>query len=103
MHEQSYATPLHVISPLDFYLQAHRNIVNLFGSANVLLSTAPLLHNNAVTDTYRAAFDFSHSPAEAWQAAENPGRWRSVFLAHSRLSMDRRSDITAEPGNCNLR
>jgi hypothetical protein len=50
---------------VDFYLQAHRNIVDLFGSANVLLSTAPLLHDNAVTHTYRMAFDYSLTPTEA--------------------------------------
>jgi hypothetical protein len=50
---------------VDFYLQAHRNMVDLFPSANLLLGSAPHLHNNAVTNTYRPAFDYSLSPAEA--------------------------------------
>jgi hypothetical protein len=49
---------------VDFYLQAQGNIVALFSSANVLLSSEPLLHENVVTDAYRKAFDFSHSPTE---------------------------------------
>jgi hypothetical protein len=50
---------------VDFYLQAHRNMVDLFSSANLLLGSAPHLHNNGVTNAYRPAFDYSLSPAEA--------------------------------------
>jgi len=41
---------------VSFYLQSQRNIMNLFGRANVLFSTQPLLWDNAITPAYRTAF-----------------------------------------------
>jgi hypothetical protein len=39
-----------------FYLQAERNILALFQHANVLLSTQPMLADNAASPAYRRAF-----------------------------------------------
>jgi hypothetical protein len=69
---------------VDFYLQAHRNMVDLFDSANVLLGTAPLLHNNAVTNTYRPAFDPSQSPAEAESDKHRLAAELDAYMAKAR-------------------
>jgi hypothetical protein len=50
---------------VDFYLQAQRNILDSFSSANVLLSSQPLLHDNVVTENFRKAFTLSNPPIEA--------------------------------------
>ena len=50
---------------VDFYLQAQRNMMDLFSSANILLSSQPLLHQNAVTPNYREAFAFANTYAES--------------------------------------
>lgn len=42
---------------LDFYLQAQRNVLALFQRANVILSTQPLMYDNAVSPAYRTTFD----------------------------------------------
>jgi hypothetical protein len=49
----------------DFYLQAQRNMMDLFSSANILLSSQPLLHENVVAPNFRKAFAFANTPAEA--------------------------------------
>ena len=50
---------------VDFYLQAQRNMMDLFSSANILLSSQPLLHENVVTSNFRKAFAFANTPAES--------------------------------------
>ncbi|HVZ23109.1 MAG TPA: SGNH/GDSL hydrolase family protein [Vicinamibacterales bacterium] len=47
---------------VDFYLQAERNIVALFSHANILMSTQPVMFDNAVTKTYRKAFSPKADP-----------------------------------------
>ena len=42
---------------LDFYLQAQRNVLGLFHRANVILSTQPLMYDNAISPAYRTTFD----------------------------------------------
>jgi lysophospholipase L1-like esterase len=69
---------------LAFYLQAKRNIVDLFSSANVLLSTEPLLHDNKVADAYRAAFDFSQPPATAERSKRRLGAELDAYMAKAR-------------------
>jgi lysophospholipase L1-like esterase len=78
---------------VEFYLQAHRNMVDLFSSANVLLSTEPLLHNNLVTDTYRAAFDFSRSSAET---ESNKRRLAAELDAYMAKAKDTKCDSTLD-------
>lgn len=39
-----------------FYLDAQRNVKDLFSDANVLFSTQPLMYGNALGDSYRDAF-----------------------------------------------
>ena len=41
---------------IEFYLQSQRNVLELFHRANVLFSTQPQLYDNAVANSYRAAF-----------------------------------------------
>jgi hypothetical protein len=43
-------------SQLDFYLNAERDIIELFHHANVLLSTQPLFADNVAAPSYRRAF-----------------------------------------------
>jgi hypothetical protein len=43
-------------SQLVFYLQAQRNIIELFHRANIILSSQPLMWDNAISPAYRAAF-----------------------------------------------
>jgi lysophospholipase L1-like esterase len=76
-----------------FYLQAQRNIVELFSSANVLLSTEPLLHDNSVTDAYRAAFAFSPSPAEVARDKRRLGAELDAYMAKAK---DTRCDSTLD-------
>jgi lysophospholipase L1-like esterase len=42
---------------VDFYVQAQDGVKELFSNANVLFSTQPVLHNNAISPAYRKAFD----------------------------------------------
>ncbi len=41
---------------MEFYLQAQRNVLSLFGRSNVILSSQPVMYNNAITPAYRSAF-----------------------------------------------
>ena len=49
----------------DFYIQAQRNMVDLFSSANILLSSQPLLHENVVASNFRKAFAFANTPEQS--------------------------------------
>jgi hypothetical protein len=69
---------------VEFYLQAQRNMVDLFSSANVLLSTEPLLHKNMVADAYRAAFDFSRPPAETERSKRRLGAELDAYMAKAK-------------------
>jgi hypothetical protein len=41
---------------VEFYLLAQQNVRKLFDSANILYSSQPLLHNNAISPWYRKAY-----------------------------------------------
>jgi lysophospholipase L1-like esterase len=69
---------------VDFYLQAQRNMVTLFSSANVLLSSEPLLRDNGVTETYRRAFDFSRSEAEMASSKRQLATELDAYMARSK-------------------
>jgi hypothetical protein len=79
---------------VDFYVQAQKNMVDLFSSANVLLSSEPLLHDNVVTDTYRKAFDFSHSLAETESAKRRLATELDAYMAKAK---DRKCDSRVGP------
>ena len=49
---------------VDFYLQAQQNIKELFSSANVIYSSQPLLHNNAISQWYRKAYELGGTAEE---------------------------------------
>jgi hypothetical protein len=42
---------------MTFYLQSERNVLALFPRANVILSSQPLMYDNAISPAYRPAFD----------------------------------------------
>jgi hypothetical protein len=69
---------------VDFYLQAQRNMVTLFSSANILLSSEPLLHENVVTDAYRKAFDFSHSRIDTESAKRRLAADLDAYMAKAK-------------------
>lgn len=50
---------------VDFYLQSQRNVTELFSSANILLSSQPLLAENVLSASYRSAFEFGEKPEAA--------------------------------------
>jgi lysophospholipase L1-like esterase len=49
---------------VDFYLQAQLNVKELFSSANVIYSSQPLLHNNAISIWYRKAYELGGTAEE---------------------------------------
>jgi len=53
---------------VEFYLQAQNNVRQLFSGSNVLFSTQPFLHDNALSPWYRRAYDLE-APAADRQAA----------------------------------
>ncbi len=50
---------------MEFYLQAQRNVLALFSGSNVILSSQPVMYNNAITPAYRSAFSPDGTEREA--------------------------------------
>jgi len=50
---------------MEFYLQAQRNVLSLFSRSNVILSSQPVMYNNAITPAYRSAFSPGGTEREA--------------------------------------
>ena len=51
-----------------FYLLAQQNLKNMFGATNVLFTSQPLLHNNAISLWYRKAFRLQDTAPQAVEA-----------------------------------
>ena len=77
---------------VEFYLLAQQNVKELFSSASVIFSSQPLLHDNAVSPSYRKAFDLAPEN-------EAPGReaLRADLDAYMAKTSNAQCNVTLAP------
>lgn len=66
---------------VDFYIQAQMNVKQMFGGANVLFSTQPFLHDNAISPLYRRAYDLEAPATDRQGAKDNLKKELDAFMA----------------------